>query len=183
MKTDLKQQGKDFTYTDFIIFFSARTIKNFPLLNAAFINGEIHYYNSIDIGIAVDTDMGLVVPVIKNAQRKTLEEISTERAKLAEAARNGKLSKTDIENCRFVISNLGMFGVVQFQAIINPPGTSIMAVGSIEKEPVVENDDIKIAKTMWVSLSFDHRVIDGAYGGRFLKRFKTVMENPAILLI
>jgi len=183
LKEALKKNGKDFTYTDLILFFVSRVLPNFPLLNAAFINGEIHQYDSIDIGIAVNTENGLVVPVLKNVSVKNIEEISKLRIELTDRARNGSLSKGDIENCRFVITNLGMFGVLQFQAIINPPGTAIMAVGSMEKEPIVSGESIIIGKTMWITLSLDHRVIDGAYGGAFLKEFRSIMENPGIAAI
>ncbi|HOC02682.1 MAG TPA: 2-oxo acid dehydrogenase subunit E2 [bacterium] len=130
---------------------------------------------------SVSTVDGLVVPVIRDVCTKTLQEISIERINLAEKARSNQLKKQDTENCRFVISNLGMFGVIQFQAIINPPGTAIMAVGSIEKEPIVVNNNIVIGHTMWITLSLDHRVVDGAYGGKFLQEIKQVLENPGIL--
>ncbi|HXK45384.1 MAG TPA: dihydrolipoamide acetyltransferase family protein [bacterium] len=181
LKNIFQAQGKKFTYTDFIIFYTSRVLPDFPLINASFINDEIHYHATVDIGIAVNTENGLVVPVMKNLQDKTIEEISATRSNLAEKVRSGKITKEDMENCRFVITNLGMFGVTQFQAIINPPGTAIMAVGSIETEPVVENNNVVIGKTMWVTLSLDHRIVDGAYGGAFLQKLKMVMENPGML--
>ncbi|MGC8805410.1 MAG: dihydrolipoamide acetyltransferase family protein [Candidatus Ratteibacteria bacterium] len=181
LKNISQSNGKKFTYTDFLIFYVSRIISDFPLLNASFINNEIHYHDTVDIGIAVNTDHGLVVPVMKNVKDKTIDEISAIRSGLVEKARSGKITKEDTENCRFVITNLGMFGVVQFQAIINPPGTAIMAVGSVEAEPVAENDNIVIGKTMWITLSLDHRVVDGAYGGAFLQKLKIALENPGIL--
>ncbi|MCM8827972.1 MAG: 2-oxo acid dehydrogenase subunit E2, partial [Candidatus Omnitrophica bacterium] len=183
LKEISEKQGKSFTYTDFIIFFASRIIQEFPLLNAAFADGEIHQFNSIDIGIAINTENGLIVPVLRELKNKSIEEISILRSDLVDRARKGQATKQDMENCRFVITNLGMFGVTQFQAIINPPGTAIMAVGSIEKEPIVSGENIAVGKTMWISLSLDHRVIDGAYGGAFLKKFKMMMENPATALI
>ena len=181
LKEIARKKGKNFTYTDFIIYYTGRVIRDFPILNASFFNDEIHYVKSIDIGLAVSTVDGLVVPVIRDVCKKTLQEISAERINLAEKARSNQLKKQDTENCRFVISNLGMFGVIQFQAIINPPGTAIMAVGSIEKEPIVVNNNIVIGHTMWITLSLDHRVVDGAYGGKFLQEIKQVLENPGIL--
>ncbi|MCX7706192.1 MAG: 2-oxo acid dehydrogenase subunit E2 [bacterium] len=180
LKEAMNARGKDFTYTDFILFFVSRILPDFQLINASFINDEIHLHNTVDIGIAVDTDNGLVVPVVRDVSNKKIEEISKLRNELVTKARSGQLKKEDVENCRFVITNLGMFGVLQFQAIINPPGTAIMAVGSIEKEPVILDDQIVIGKSMWISLSLDHRIVDGAYGGKFLKRFKEIMENPGI---
>ncbi len=181
LKEIARKKGKEFTYTDFIIFYTARIIQRFPLMNATFSDDTIYYPESVNIGLAVNTKDGLVVPVLRHLQTKTLDEISTERARLAEKARNNQLRKEDTENCGFVISNLGMFDVVHFQAIINPPGTAIMAVGSIGKEPVVINDNIVVKRTMWVTLSLDHRVIDGAYGGQFLQHLKQLFENPGIL--
>ncbi|MCM8814879.1 MAG: 2-oxo acid dehydrogenase subunit E2 [Candidatus Omnitrophica bacterium] len=183
MKELSNRQGKDFTYTDFILFFVSRVIPDFPLLNTSFINGEIHQFNSIDIGIAVNTENGLVVPVLRDLRNKSIEEISILRSNAMDKARKGQLEKKDTENCRFVLTNLGMFGVMQFQAIINPPGTAIMAVGSIEKEPIISGEIITVGKTMWVTLSLDHRVIDGAYGGAFLKKLRMIMENPATALL
>lgn len=183
LKETMKSNGKDFTYSDFIIFFAAKAILDFPLLNSSFVNGEIRHYDSVDIGLAVNTENGLVVPVIRDVANKNIEQISKIRTELVEKARRGELKKADIEDCRFVITNLGMFGVVQFHAIINPPGTAIMSIGSIEKEPVVMGESVAIGKTMWVSLSLDHRIIDGAYGGAFLKKFKMIMENPGIVAI
>ncbi len=183
LKNIARQKGKNFTYTDFIIFYTAKIIQNFPLLNASFINDQLHYGQSVDIGLAVDTKDGLVVPVLRDIQTKNLDEISAMRIYLVEKARNNQLKSQDIENCRFVITNLGMYGVRQFQAIINPPATSIMAIGSIEKEPVIVNGKIVIGQTMWISLSLDHRVIDGAYGGQFLQQLKQTFENPGVLNI
>lgn len=183
LKKETQQQGKNFTYTDFILYFVSKILVEFPLLNASFVDGKIIYFDSVDIGLAVNTENGLVVPVLKNVSNKKLDEISSLRIDLATKAKNGQLIKQDIENCRFVLTNLGMFGVTQFQAIINPPGTAILAIGSIEKEPVVKDENIVIGKTMWATLSLDHRVIDGAYGGAFLKKLKTIMENPGILAL
>jgi len=183
LKNIARQKGKNFTYTDFIIFYTAKIIQNFPLLNASFINDQLHYGQSVDIGLAVDTKDGLVVPVLRDIQTKNLDEISAMRIYLVEKARNNQLKSQDIENCRFVITNLGMYGLRQFQAIINPPATSIMAIGSIEKEPVIVTGKIVIGQTMWISLSLDHRVIDGAYGGQFLQQLKQTFENPGVLNI
>jgi pyruvate dehydrogenase E2 component (dihydrolipoamide acetyltransferase) len=147
-------------------------------MNAAVEGDRIRLYKSVDVGVAVGIEEGLVVPVIRGAAEKNLVQISNERRDLAERARTGKLKKEEIENCRFVISNLGMYGVTNFQAIINAPGTAILAVGAIQEEPIVDNGLLKAGKTMWVTLSLDHRVIDGAYGGKFLQRLKSVVENP-----
>ena len=183
LKEIQKEQGLKFSYTDFIIFFCSKAIKEYPLINAGVINGEIRIYKSVNVGVAMAVEDGLVVPVIKNCDKKSIKEISEERKNLVLKARDNKLGKEDTEGGRFVVSNLGMFGVENFQAIINPPGVAIMAVGSIGKIPLVLNDTIEIHSVMNISLSFDHRIIDGAYGGKFFQRLKELMENPEPLIL
>ncbi len=178
-----KKEGKNFSYTDFLIFFAGKAIEKYPMINAAVVEDEIRVYKSIDIGVAVAVEDGLVVPAIKNVNRKTIEEISEERKSIVEKAREGKLSKEDTEGARFVISNLGMYGVDNFQPIINPPGVAIMGVGKIEKKAVVINDKIEIKTVMNISFSFDHRIIDGSYGGLFYSYFKEIVENPGFLIL
>ena len=178
-----KKEGKNFSYTDFLIFFAGKAMEKYPMINAAVVEDEIRVYKSIDIGIAVAVEDGLVVPAIKNVNKKTIEEISEERKSIVEKAREGKLSKEDIEGARFVISNLGMYGVDNFQPIINPPGVAIMGVGKIEKKAVVINDKIEIKTVMNISFSFDHRIIDGSYAGLFYSYFKGIVENPGLLIL
>ena len=171
-------KGKKFTYTDLLIFSTAKIIGQFPLVNAAVVNNEIRLYRSVDIGLAVGIESGLIVPVLKDLKEKKLEEIAFMRENIAKNAKDGKLSKEESGTARFVISNLGMFGVRNFAAIISPPGTAIMAVGSIEKEPVVAADGkIVVAETMWITLSLDHRIVDGVYGGKFLQALKNELES------
>jgi len=123
-----KKDGKNFSYTDFLIFFAGKAIEKYPVINATVEGDEIRIYKSIDIGVAVAVEDGLVVPAIKNVNKKTIEEISEERKNIVGKAKEGKLSKKDMEGARFVISNLGMYGVDNFQPIINPPGVAIMGV-------------------------------------------------------
>lgn len=183
LKEILKKEGKNFSYTDFLIFFAARAIEKYPLINAATEKEEIKIYKSIDIGVAVAIEDGLVVPVVRNAGKKNLEEISKERISIVEKARSNKLTDSDIKGGRFVISNLGMYGVDNFQPIINPPGVAIMGVGKIGKEVIAVNDRIEIKTVMNVSFSFDHRVIDGGYAGLFYSYFKQIVENPGLLIL
>jgi len=175
-----KKEGIDLTYTDFLIFLTARAIKEYPLVNAALVNDEIRIYNTVDIGLAVSVEDGLVVPVLRNCDSKSILQISKERKEIVEKAKTNKLTEEEIKNARFIISNLGMFGVENFQPIISPPGVAIMGVGRVGKELVVIDDKIAILSVMNVSFSFDHRVIDGAYAGQFYKRFKEIMESPVI---
>ena len=179
-KESRKKEGVDLTYTDFLIFLTARAIKEYPLVNAAVINDEIRIYTSVDIGLAVSVEDGLVVPVLRNCESKSIHQISKERKEIVEKARLNKLTEEETKNARFIISNLGMFGVENFQPIISPPGVAIMGVGKVGKELVVVDDKIAILPVMNVSFSFDHRVIDGAYAGQFYKRLKEIMESPVI---
>ncbi|MCM8786053.1 MAG: 2-oxo acid dehydrogenase subunit E2 [Candidatus Omnitrophica bacterium] len=177
-----EKEGEKYTITDFLIFLTSRVIEEFPLIGASFIYEEIRVYKNVDIGLAISVSDGLVVGSIKNANKKTIKEISEDRKNIVERAREGKLSQDDIKGTNFVISNLGMYNVENFYPIINPPGVAIMGVGKIEKGFFVENEKINIKNYMYISFSFDHRVIDGAYAANFYKKLKEVIENPSILL-
>ncbi|MBN1446005.1 MAG: 2-oxo acid dehydrogenase subunit E2 [Candidatus Omnitrophica bacterium] len=176
-----KKQGVELTYTDFLIFTAARAIKEYPLINARLINGEIRVYQAVGIGLAVSVEQGLVVPVLRDCEKKDIAQISEERKRIVEKARANRLSEEDMKNAGFVISNLGMYGVENFQPIISPPGTAIMGVGKLGKEMAVIGDKPEVKWITSVSFSFDHRVIDGSYAGLFYKRFKELFENPAII--
>ncbi len=176
-----KKAGEDFSYTDFIVYITARAVAEYPLIGAAVVNNEIRVHSTVEMGLAVAVEDGLVVPVIKNAAGRTMKDIAADIRALSDRARNNRLQKSDTEDCRFVISNLGMFGVESFLPIVNPPGTAIMGIGAIENTPLAVNGRVEIHPVMYISLSLDHRVIDGAYGGKFFKRLKELMENPALL--
>ncbi|MGI9862453.1 dihydrolipoamide acetyltransferase family protein [Moorella naiadis] len=169
------------TLTDFFVYAVGRALQEYPQVNVSLNENEIVQHAAANIGIAVDAGRGLIVPVIKDAGRKTLQEISTARAELVQLAREGKLTAEQVEGGTFTISNLGMYGVDQFTAIINPPESAILAVGTIKKQLVVSAEgDIKIRPITKVTLSVDHRLIDGALAARFLQAVGTVMENPSI---
>ncbi len=177
-----KKEDINLTYTDFLVFLTARALEKYPLLNGALENNEIRVYKTIDIGLAVAIKDGLVVPVVRDCRNKGIARLSKEIKFLADRARENKLSENELKTARFVISNLGMYGVENFQPIINPPGVAIMGVGSICKEPYVVSDRIAIRSVMNVSFSFDHRVIDGSYAGNFYSYFKSIFENPSLLV-
>ncbi|MFN4227832.1 MAG: dihydrolipoamide acetyltransferase family protein [Candidatus Ratteibacteria bacterium] len=180
---ELKEKdGEKYTITDFLIFFLSRVIEDFPLIGASLVNDEIRVYKNIDIGLAISIDDGLVVGSIKDANTKTIKEISEERKELVKRAREGKLKEDDTRGTNFVISNLGMYEIENFYPIINPPGVAIMGVGKIEKGIFVENDKVVIKNYMYISFSFDHRIIDGVYAANFYKKVKEIIENPSILL-
>lgn len=136
----------------------------------------------INLGVAVQVEEGLIVPVVRDANKKTLAEIAKYTNRLVEGAREGKLSSSDLTGGTFTISNLGMCGVDVFTPLINPPETAILGVGRIIDKPVVSNGEIKISPTMYLSLSFDHRVIDGAQAARFVQRIGQILQDPSSLL-
>ncbi len=151
-------------------------------VNAHFVDGKILRFPGAGVGIAVAAPSGLVVPVIRDADRKTVQQIAAARADLVFRAREGKLKLADLEGGTFTISNLGMYGIEQFVAVLNPPQVAILAVGSIEDRPVALHGDLVIAPTMTMTLSCDHRAIDGSEGAEFLRTVKSYVESPALAL-
>ena len=176
--------GKKISVNDFVLKASALSLKDVPEANASWLGDKIRMYKSSDISVAVAIDGGLITPVVKNAESKTISTISDEVKDLALRAREGKLMPEEYQGGSFSVSNLGMFGIKSFQAIINPPQGCILSVGAGEKRAVVGSDgEITAATVMDTTLSVDHRVVDGAVGAKFLKSFKDYIENPMKLLI
>jgi len=169
---------------DFIIKACGLTLKHFPEANASWINDQIYQYASADVAVAVAIEGGLITPVIRHAETKGLAEISKEMKDLAARAREGKLKPEEFQGGTFSLSNMGMYGVKDFAAIINPPQACILAVGAGEKRPVVQKDgSLAAATVMTCTLSVDHRVVDGALGAHFLKAFKDLIENPVMMIL
>jgi len=168
---------------DFIIKANAMALKAYPAANVSWTDAAVLQYEHADISVAVATPNGLITPIIKAAETKGLREISEEMKDLAGRAREGKLKPAEFQGGTFSISNLGMFGVKEFSAIINPPQSCIMAVGAGEQKPVVENGEVKIKTVMSVTLSTDHRSVDGAVGAQYLQYFKRFIENPVTMLV
>ncbi len=168
---------------DFIIKASAMALKSYPAANVSWQGDVIHQYVNADISIAVATPTGLITPIIKRAEEKGLREISDEMKELAGRAREGKLKPEEFQGGCFSISNLGMFGVKDFAAIVNPPQSCILAVGAGEQVPKVVNGEVKIQTVMNVTLSTDHRTVDGAIGAEWLQHFKRYIENPVNMLL
>jgi pyruvate dehydrogenase E2 component (dihydrolipoamide acetyltransferase) len=176
-------QGK-LTLNTFLIKLAAEAIKKHPLVNSTWMGDTIVTHGSIDIGLAVDREDGLVVPVVRNCGARGLREIDTDLRALIEKARAGKLTIADMDRATFTISNLGSFGIDDFTAIINPPGSAILAVGKINKRPWVNRENsIEIRQVLRLTLSCDHRVLDGAAGARFLNELKNIMEQPVRALL
>jgi len=170
------------SYNDMVIKAVALSLRKHPKVNSSWLGDRIRTYQHIHIGVAVAVDEGLLVPVVRFADDKTLTQIGAEVKEYAERARNKKLQPQDWEGNTFTISNLGMFGIDEFTAIINPPDACILAVGGIRQTPVVKNGQIVPGNLMKVTLSCDHRVVDGAVGSAFLQTFKNYLENPVVML-
>lgn len=171
------------SFNDFIVKATAKALKENKTINASWLGDRIRYYNYVNIGVAVAMDEGLVVPVVRQADAKSLSQIATEIRDMAGRARDRKLTPEEMTGNTFTISNLGMFGIDEFTAIINPPDACILAVGGISPKLVMENGAVKESHFMKVTLSCDHRVVDGASGAQFLQSLKNILEEPMRLII
>jgi pyruvate dehydrogenase E2 component (dihydrolipoamide acetyltransferase) len=171
------------SFNDMIIKACAMALRRHPQVNSSWMGDFIRQYNYINVGTAVAVDEGLIVPVIRNADVKSLSQIADEASKLIEKARTKKIQPQEFTGNTFTISNLGMMDIDEFTAIINPPDACILAVGKIAPTPVVEAGAIVVRQLMKVTLSCDHRVVDGAVGSRFLQTLKTYLEHPATMLV
>ncbi|MEM8833273.1 MAG: pyruvate dehydrogenase complex dihydrolipoamide acetyltransferase [Pseudomonadota bacterium] len=168
---------------DFILKACANALQAYPAANVSWNEDAVRQYVHSDISVAVSTPNGLITPIVKQAENKGLREISAEVKDLAGRAREGKLKPEEFQGGTFSLSNLGMYGIKEFGAIINPPQACILAVGAGEKKPYVDGNDVKIGMFMTCTLSVDHRAVDGAVGAEFLQVLKTYIENPAAMLL
>jgi pyruvate dehydrogenase E2 component (dihydrolipoamide acetyltransferase) len=178
-----KENGYKLSVNDFVVKSCALALMRVPAVNASWTETAILRHKHADVGVAVALDFGLITPIIFRAEEKGLAAISNEMKSLAERARTKKLKPQEFEGGSFAISNLGMFGIKDFTAVINPPHAAILAVGAGEKRAVVAGDKVESATVMTVTMSCDHRVIDGATGARFLQSFKQFIEEPASMLL
>src|SRR5438067_2786179 len=185
MRTSINELYPDakLSINDVIIKVTAAALIQHPQVNASFQDKTVRYYEHADIGVAVATENGLITPVVRAADVKSLFDIATEVRELAERARARKLRPEEFTGATFSISNLGMFGIDEFTAVINPPEGAILAIGAMAPKPVVRDGQISVRHTMRVTMSCDHRVVDGATGAQFLQTFKQVMENPLYLFL
>ncbi|HEY0100178.1 MAG TPA: pyruvate dehydrogenase complex dihydrolipoamide acetyltransferase [Pyrinomonadaceae bacterium] len=168
---------------DIIIKVAAVALMQHPQVNASFQDKTIRYYEHADIGVAVAIDEGLITPIVRGAERKSIGQISREVRELAERARTRKLQPEEYMGATFSVSNLGMFGIEEFTAIINPPEAAILAVGAMSQKPVVRDGEMAVRQMMRVTMSCDHRIVDGATGAKFLQTFKKILENPLMLML
>jgi len=185
IRAQLKAGGLRVTFNDMILRASALALKEHPVINSGFntVTGSIIRFKTIDISVAVTIPTGLITPIIRHADYKDLGALSTEMRSLATRAREGKLAREEYMGGSFSLSNLGMYGVRDFVAVINPPQAAILAIAGIQEKPVVRNGVIQAGKTLSVTLSSDHRVIDGTDAAEFLVTLKKILENPSLLLV
>ena len=171
------------SFNDFVIKAAAAALRKHPAVNSSWMVDHIRINRDVNIGVAVAIPEGLMVPVVRYADMKTLSQINAEVKALAGKARDRKLQPDEMQGNTFTISNLGMFGIEEFTAIINPPDACILAVGTIKQKAIVEDGEIKVGNRMKVTLSCDHRVVDGATGAQFLQTFQATLEDPVRLLV
>ena len=182
----LREQVKadfDVTYTDLLVMAVAKTLKNHPLLNVVLIGDEIQLLDCIHIGVAVALPDGLIVPVVRDADKLTVQEIAQKGRRLAQGAREGTLAVDEVAGSTFTITNLGNYGLDGFTPIINAPEAAILGVGRIAERVAVHDDQIARRKMMTLSLTIDHRLVDGAPGAEFLRSLQELLQNPYRLLV
>jgi pyruvate dehydrogenase E2 component (dihydrolipoamide acetyltransferase) len=182
LREELKSTAK-ITYTDILVKVLAKALLEFPLLNSSIVGTDIVTRNYVNIGVAVALTDGLIVPVLKFANKKELGAISTEIKALAEKARNNELGTDEITGGTFTITNIGMFGMESFTPIINQPEVAILGVNSIMDTPMVVDGQVVIKPMMNLSLTADHRVVDGSVAAQFVARLKELIEKPGLLLL
>lgn len=185
IRSECKESGIKLTVNDFIVRAVALSLADCPDMNLSMdpVSGKIARYHSVDLSIAVAIEEGLITPIIRHANYKRIEEISAEVRELASCAKKGELKPEDYQGGSFTISNLGMYGIPRFFAIINPPQAAILAVGSSLQKPIVKKGVIEVAEMMELGLSVDHRVIDGSTAAIFMQRLKYYLERPALLMV
>ena len=183
MSDTARLRGKlQVSYTDVLVKAVAKALREHAIINSTLEKDAIKIFADVNIGVAVATDRGLIVPVIRDADKKSIEEITSSLRELVDRAKQGNLSKEELTGGTFTITNLGMYGVDEFTPIINPPETAILGVGRVVERPVVKDKQIVVKPVMKLSLSFDHRVVDGAPAAEFLREVKTYLEEPSSLL-
>ncbi|GAM09597.1 dihydrolipoyllysine-residue acetyltransferase component of pyruvate dehydrogenase complex [Geobacter sp. OR-1] len=183
VRRELKASGTAVSINDMVIRGTTLALKAFPLVNAAFGGDRIITNSAINIGIAVSLEEGLLVPVLRGCESMSLAEIAVNSDRLIKRARSGQLSESELSGGTFSISNLGMYGVTAFMAVIHPSQGAILAVGGVREAVIAKNGQPVVGRIMTLNLSADHRLLDGAYAARFMKELKHNLENPVKLLL
>lgn len=181
---NFEQSGYRVSYNDILMKVVSSAIGDFPLINSVYLGDQVKLFKNVNIGLAVATDSGIVVPVVKEVNKKRISDVAKQNTANIAKVRSGKLQESDMHGGTITISNLGMFGINQFTAIINQPESCILAVGAIQRKPVAdaESENIIVKPLMTITASFDHRIIDGAVGAPFLQKVKQLLEEPGLLL-
>jgi pyruvate dehydrogenase E2 component (dihydrolipoamide acetyltransferase) len=184
LRTAMAEMGDEYkvSFNDIVLKAVATALSQHPEVNAHWLGDKVRYHHRVHLGMAVATDDGLIVPVIFDADQKRMSEINREAKELAKRARERKLKPEEYTGSTFSVSNLGMFGIDQFTAIINPPEAGILAIGAIEDKQVVIGGEPQVRKRLRVTMSCDHRVVDGAVGAKFLQTLRRLIENPLMLV-
>jgi pyruvate dehydrogenase E2 component (dihydrolipoamide acetyltransferase) len=180
---DYLPENEKLSVNDFIIKAIALTLREFPNLNASYAGDKVIRHGAVNVGVAVAVEGGLLTVVSRNTDQQPLRAISTDVKRMVAGAREGKVKPTDIEGSTFSVSNMGMYDVENFAAIINPPEAGIVAVGSAREVPVVENGEVKVGWRMKATISVDHRVSDGVEAARFMQKLAEFLENPVRMLV
>jgi len=178
LQGELSKNQKKLSYTLLMLKPIAKALNDFVDLNGALEENKIILYDNININLAIDSPVGLVTPVIRNVDKKSLQQLLVDYEELIEKSKSGQLKKINFMGGTFTITNLGMFGVDFFNPVINPPQIAILGINRIAEKPIVENKEIKIGKIMTLSLTFDHRAVDGSLAAKFLDKVKYYLENP-----
>ncbi|PKO22913.1 MAG: 2-oxo acid dehydrogenase subunit E2 [Chloroflexi bacterium HGW-Chloroflexi-1] len=182
LREQLLEDGVQVSYNDLFLYILGRALRGHPGLNASLVGDAITLWKRIHVGVAVDTDRSLVVPVVRDVDRKGLAQIAQETRALIEAAQEGKIAPDDLKGQTFTLTNLGMYGIDAFTPIINLPDCAILGVGRIKTQPVWAGDHVKPRQMVWLSLTFDHRLVDGGPAARFLQRVVQLVEKPHLLM-
>jgi pyruvate dehydrogenase E2 component (dihydrolipoamide acetyltransferase) len=184
LKEEVEKRAKvRLTITDILVKIAASALKENPIINSRIEGDQIHLVEEIHVGVAIALEDGLIVPVVRHADKKSLTDIAITLRELTQRAKEGKLSLEDVGGGTFTLSNMGMLGIDKFNPIINPPECSILGVGRTVEKPVVHEGEIKIRPMAWLTLSSDHRIVDGAAAALFLNHIKKWIEHPTLLLI
>lgn len=183
LRKDINDNGSvKVSINDFVVKAVVKSLVEVPEMNVVWMQDCVRRFNSVDIAIAISSTKGLVTPVIRSAENLSLTQISNQIKDFATRANEGRLKQHEIEGGAFSVTNLGMFGVESFSAILNPPQVGILAVGAVVNQPIVVDGKLEVGNTLKVTLSVDHRPVDGVLAGQWLKKFKTLIENPALIL-
>ena len=182
LRRQLVQDGVDAAYNDLFLYILGRALREYPLLNASLDGETIKVWRRVHIGLAVDTERGLLVPVVRDVDRKGLLQLAEETQTLLERARAGQCTPDELRGGTFTLTNLGMFGIDAFTPLLNLPECAVLGVGRIKRQPVMVGDEVLGRELVWLSLTFDHRLVDGGPAARFLQRVVKLVECPHLLI-